>query len=1181
MSAAQADARARRIAQRGFATPLVLEAGAGTGKTAVLVARVVAWCLGPGWERNAARLADAPEDRVAAETLRRVVAITFTEAAAAEMEARVHDALLQIEGGALPIGLDEDALASLGAEVRSARARWLVASLDQLGVRTIHAWCRRLLAAHPLEAELHPRFDVDADGRRQRAVVREVLERRLAEAYEGEDLADHLALALENLGPDRIEEALVYLVEQGVPAEALAREPFDSEALEALRARFREACAELLRAGGPDLRGLSRSPRARELVELAVAADERLGDAAPAELPPLVEIAAGFEVPHRKLLGEWARGRLAKEVEAAVGDRQAAFAAAAGVLQLRLAHLARLEPESLARARRVLGPLLAEASRELRARGVESFDALLQDACRLVGSSAAARIRGEIDQLLVDEFQDTDGTQCEILRRLVLRAPAEERPGLFLVGDPKQSIYGWRRADLAAWYDFVAEVEAAGGERHPLVVNFRSVPAVLGEVERLVAPVMEERPRVQPRFQALEACPRLAAEPGFVAGGRAAVEHWVSWVWDAEAGRRAPVRSRDATELEARAIAADVAALNRDHGVAWNEVALLLRSLGELDVYLGELRAAGVPYVVERDRTYYQRREVIEAQALVRAVLDPLDAVALVALLRSAWVGVPDAALPPLWRQELPSRMAGVHDARDGTRREIARWVTAAARAMPRDVPGLDRVEGWEHSAVAALEAVGALREAFDREPADRFVELLRGALASEPSEAARYLGGYRLANLDRFFRDLVEALEETGGDASAVLAHLRRAVTDEREAEEGRPRDARDRAVHVTTIHKAKGLGFGHVYLAQMHKGEGRDDAQAPRAALRAGRLEYALFGWPTPGFDLAREAEGTVRAAERVRLLYVATTRARDRLVLCGAPQERGGASFAALARPRCAELDLEAWMGELAARQEPARVDAEGVRWRFPALDASLAAPVERDAPRDERWDRDATLASIGRLAAARARAREHEARPFSEPASAKEAPGEERRPPDAGAREAAMLAGVALHAALEHLDPLAGVEDQRAVGRERIARVVAEAGSPELREDAQGRAVEELERFLGGPLRDRLRALAPHVVARELPVLLAPDADARAVGFLSGKLDLVYRDGAGAEAAWVVADYKTDRVEGTTETLQRAAGYRRQGAIYTRALREALALPREPRFELWFIHSGQIHTVPAAP
>jgi ATP-dependent exoDNAse (exonuclease V) beta subunit len=126
------------------------------------------------------------------------------------------------------------------------------------------------------------------------------------------------------------------------------------------------------------------------------------------------------------------------------------------------------------------------------------------------------------------------------------------------------------------------------------------------------------------------------------------------------------------------------------------------------------------------------------------------------------------------------------------------------------------------------------------------------------------------------------------------------------------------------------------------------------------------------------------------------------------------------------------------------------------------------------------------------------------------------------------------------------------------------------------EASEQAIALLGALARGPLAPRLRALAPGVVARELPVLLPADGEAGPVGFVAGAIDLVYRDP--ADGSFVVADWKTDRVEDEARLQQLAAAYAAQGAHYTRALRDALGLPSLPRFELWFLRPGRVLTVP---
>src|SRR5262249_5826692 len=141
-----------------------------------------------------------------------------------------------------------------------------------------------------------------------------------------------------------------------------------------------------------------------------------------------------------------------------------------------------------------------------------------------------------------------------------------DRPGLFLVGDPKQSIYGWRNADLEAYERMLARVREAGGSVGTLRVNHRSVPAILREAERVIAPVMVRRPNLQPTFDALVASEAREAAPGFAAGGRAAVEFWLPAACDRGAPRQ--TRAFEAAPIEARALARDLRELHDAHGVA-------------------------------------------------------------------------------------------------------------------------------------------------------------------------------------------------------------------------------------------------------------------------------------------------------------------------------------------------------------------------------------------------------------------------------------------------------------------------------------------------------------------------------------------------------------------------------------------------------------------------------------
>jgi ATP-dependent helicase/nuclease subunit A len=1197
------DAEARRLAQTEFHRPLVLEAGAGTGKTAALVARVVAWSLGDGWERQARRLAEAGEDptpeSVAPRVLRRIVAITFTEAAAAEMASRVGRALVELERGELPIGLLADALEADG-ELRRERTRALLGALDQLSVRTIHAFCRRLLAEHPLEAGLHPHFEVDADESRARSIAREVMEDALPALVR--DSAELRLLAERRLGPPALEEALLGLLRDGVPPEALAADPLAPERVAELFASLAGALDGFLALEAGRLAGLRRAPKVVATVERLGRLRERLArTAADREgLEALLEwVAADENAVDGSYPAKWVRGDFSKGGLDALGADAGALAARAFPLARALAHFVALDPPLLDAARRLLEPLLAAAWRRLRGAGVETFPMLLRDARDLLATrpDVTRRVRARIDQLLVDEFQDTDRMQCALVRALVLDAPEAERPGLFLVGDPKQSIYGWRDAELGAYDDFVAEVERAGGRREPLVVNHRSAPAILDEVERLVAPVMLRAPGLQPAFEPLLAAPERADDPGFAEPGFAPVEHWVSWRFDREAGAPALTRAGEAAELEARALARDLVRLRREHGVAWSEVALLFRGATDLETYLGALRAAEIPFAVDGDRSYYRRREIIEASALVRCVLDPGDALALVTLLRSAAVGVPDAALVPLWARELPARIAALHAPDAAALEAIGKLVIDSLGDVPRDVPGIERVDGWDRNLLAAVSALAVLRRSFEDDPADAFVEKLRGLFAFELTEAARWLGPYRVANLDRFFRELVEALRDADGDPQAVLRRLRSEVAERRDAAEGRPKEAIEDAVRVLTIHKAKGLDFGHVYVLQLHKGRGRGNEELRAEEVADGRFEYALLGAPTLGCDALRARREAVEENERVRTLYVALTRAKRRLVVAGARPGTGARAsnethVALLAKRRGGTPDLDAAMAALAARDETA-LDEAGARWVFPGL-APDGEPPRAGDERRPCAEPAAVRAAAEALAARRGEAEAAATRSFHAPVSARshesaqddrregrggDEAGEEAAAPPRGGRvgaasDVAAAVGSAVHRALERIDLAAEPAAELARLRSGLAEDLVHALPERERAEALARADALLARFAAGALGARLRGLAPHVVARELPVLLPPDpADPDApAGFLAGRIDLLYRDPDTGE--WVVADYKTDALDGEEALAERARFHAAQGAGYLRAVREALRLDRDPRFELWFLEADRM-------
>jgi len=1213
------DERARKAAQVEYVRPLMLEAGAGTGKTMTLVARVLAWVLGQGWVRaervlraRAHPRGEVEPDRIAARVMSGVVAITFTEAAASEMAERVGRSLAAVESGKTPIGLDL-ALLGLDEPQRRARASALLGALDQLVIRTIHAFCRRLLATFPLEAGLHPRFEVDADGEALRALCRELLERRLREVYGDRGDPDYLALAALGQGPQEIADSLEKLALTAMPAAALERDPLGTEVRGWLYARL-QTHAELLRdVVAPRLEG-GRKDRLRAALSAVEGLDQLCARMAAARDPALDSVAAWVEetLPEsgRKRIEAWARGSFLKTEAEHLEHVDKEVHKEAARLHRLIQHIARLQPDLLELGRRVMRPLLAELERELRSRGIETFAALLRDARDLLlrRPDVALRVRADIDQLLVDEFQDTDRVQCELVRLLALEGPEDSRPGLFLVGDPKQSIYGWRSADLRAYDDFRKLVLDHGGQVHALVVNYRSAPAILEEVSRVHHKVMHPVDGLQPPFEPLVPGEKTRDLTGFSCEPWAPVEYWLTWTEGApgEGPARRTVAAEGITR-ECEALARDLLRLHREQGLGWSDAAVLLRGTGELDSLLQAFRDAGIPYAVERDKNYYRRREIIDAAAFVRCILDPNDHLALLTVLRSPVVGVPDAALIGLWAAGLPGRMSEL-DAPDPARLEaLFQAISDAVRELPRDIPGLDAVSGWDQGLRATLVGIAELREALEHLPADLWVERIRGRFLLEATEAARYQGAYRLTNLERFFRVLIEALERDGGDPQALLRTLRQSVAEAREAEEGRPKETAGDAVQVMTIHKSKGLEFQHVYVLQTGRRPGSPRGRTPTAAavgdydpnlpaLGGEVWEYRLFGAPTLGWDRIEEWTELVTRYERVRTLYVAMTRARERLVLSGdlpraAPELDQCATHADLLARR-GMPPLPERMAELRQTRDGDRVVEADATWTWLALQSGGLDPLtQRRSRGGELPGPDEVARQQRHLLAARAEGDARQRRPigalarpespellratvaerrFSEDRAGDEGLGAGGGDPLKLDERLALSVLSALHRVLETLDLAEPAEEGLRRQRGRLRGYLRALVGPDDLERVEERASELLDRLEEGGLVERLIGLGPRVIARELPLLLPASAapaggEDRPLGYLSASVDLLYR---AVDGGLVVVDYRVEPAPGP-EILASAAAVE---APLLDALEASLG--QRPALELWFLQTGDV-------
>jgi ATP-dependent helicase/nuclease subunit A len=861
-----------------------VEASAGSGKTTLLVSRILAWV------------------RSGRATLPEIVAITFTEKAAAELRLRVREAV-------------EAARAPAEAEERGRLDRAL-AELELAPIRTIHAFCGDLLRQRPVEAGIDPGFRIAAP-LEAALLFEETWERWLEPAAAEAPPALHEAIAL-GIPLEALRELASALVVErdllaGLPA-PLAEDFADLN--REVRARIR-ALAEAAPAGR---RAAEDDRLVRHLADLLgwVEQTDSLGEAE--------QVGAVLtELPLRKVSNVGAQTVWGKEpitrARAALtemGDRVAA------------ARAVRLHNLAAALARWLAGFVHAYGERLARL-GLLDFHDLLGKSRELLRTRPDVRrdFQARYRTLLVDEFQDTDPLQLEIAFFLAEDpagppAPAWDQvrlaPGrLFLVGDPKQSIYRFRRADIET-YARARALVAAQGEILTLHTNFRSVGGLLAAVNRLFESQMQppEDGAYQPAY-----APVVPAPDAPDGDGPLVLE------WPPEAPAPASVDERRAGE--AAALAAVVRRAVGERGwtvrdprtgqprpVGFGDVVCLFRTLGGVALYEDALRAAGVPYRTLGGRHYFARSEVGWALAALTAVEDPYDPVALVAALRSPFFGVPDGALL-------------AHTAAGGRLGYLA--------PLPPESED-DLAPAWR-----------VLRDLHARRVRESPVAIVE-ALYAETEVLATYAldphGEQRVANLLRIL-DTARALEAAGrGTFRQLVRWLRAQDRGGYEESESPIVEEGDEVVRLMTVHAAKGLEFPVVILPDLEWDRGADSRRLwvdRRAeALELGVALGKVNDWDVESENVAglREREQRRADAEQLRLFYVATTRARDHLVLPllgGAP--RGFALF-------CAPLldEGDAGVRRLAVSAEPPP-PVVSIRAAAPALVPADAWAARREA------------------------------------------------------------------------------------------------------------------------------------------------------------------------------------------------------------------------------------------
>lgn len=1128
MSAARSFTSDQQRAISTLGCNLLVNAGAGSGKTAVLVERFVHLLAHP--------------EQSGIDSVSQIVAITFTIKAAQEMRARVRDRL-------------NACLAA--ADSPEERLRWArhLTAFDGGRISTIHALAASLLRANAAEVEggLDPAFEV----------LDEVESRLLADA------------AVEGVLRDTPHDDPALALFAGYSARAIVDElraairwelpPLPDDLIghwarlqagqwEKLRPGLLASLNEQLDWSPPG--GLPQDDR-RWLAWTGACATCGALAAAPEAWPDSLASLAAINLNGGSPKA-WGQGAFDD-----AGDRLKAVRVLAKTAQEWLGAPVTDAVDGLdGRAAALAGhwhALITRAQERYAAlktaRGAVDFDDLERMALALLRKPAVrARYDGaEFRHVMVDEFQDTSETQWEIIQRLADPARAG---ALFLVGDPKQSIYGFRGADARVFAQARQAIETHGGQTIALARSFRTHAQLVRQFNGLFKALF-----VRDEFHPAAAWQTAFGDEDTMGAHRPtrpdqppALEFIFADKKDASGGDDTG-RDREAAALAER-IQALVAA-GRDYG----EITLLFRATASMPVYEEALKEAGIPYVTVAGRGYYDRQEVWDVLALLRALYRPDDALSLATALRSPLFALSDDALlalrqndesgqsPPLW-SALGWAGEGLLPAFPPGEREAAAFATATLTSLREDagrVPLADLID-------EALARTG-----------------YRAILSALPD------GARRRGNLDKLVSKAAEASTLSLGAFLERLADLT-----ERETREGEAVVDVSGAVQLMTIHAAKGLEFPVVILA--------DAGRAPRADSAVLALDD-VFGLtvrlPRAGGEPrsktpqsfacnnATEMHAAREDAELRRLLYVALTRAKDHVIISAAVKQNkdrtvGTKGLLGLLGSVISFDDLLFLTGEDYAAPElfggpgvlrcsrearPRRGHRPISRWpEAPAAPAS--PPPLLQSPALDPWAvarsmSATTVAELGKSRLAQSDDERQQARRRWRNHVLRAPPGQLAPValPPSSVRFRRML-GEIVHKALRWCPPNADEERQRALIESYLweAGILPEAGGERLTQEA----LALLQTVLASDLQQEI-ARAPRVY-RELP--FAWQTGKRAI---YGVIDVLFER---ADGSWALVDYKTASVRDAQAdgALERhAAQYHFQLAVYAAAVQDLLAPP----------------------
>lgn len=508
-------------------------------------------------------------------------------------------------------------------------------------------------------------------------------------------------------------------------------------------------------------------------------------------------------------------------------------------------------------------------TRRLEASRSVDFDRMVAWTRDLVRDDVAVRrtLQRRIHTLIINEFQDVDPIQKELA--YLLAEPAggrDDTPRLMLVGDPKQSIYRFRRADVTVWREVERDFAEGGhGVVVPLEDNFRSVPQVLAAVDATVGRMLDT-PLDGRALEDYEVPYRPVRATRPAPDGPAVEAILVPPRPDNGKVRRAD----DVRAIEAAAIANRARELH-ESGVRWGDMALLLRSWGALDVYRAALARARVPVYALRGEGFLETREVVDLIVALEAVRDPRDDRVLFGFLRSPFVGVKDETLLRIARDTRRPYWWALRDLARGRRRDDLALDAAPEEETERLLAG-----------VRMLDRLVALRDRVAT--ASLLGELLRDSGYTAHLALQGDDGRQRLANVRQF-------VHMVRGAADSGLGDFLRAIQERRGRGDRVPEaplfGEKDDVLTITSIHSAKGLEWPVVFWGDLVRAPVKfyPELLTARGEMRLGRPDIKHDEQPQPWQDLLARIHAE-EAAEDRRLWYVAATRAKDRLILSGVP-------------------------------------------------------------------------------------------------------------------------------------------------------------------------------------------------------------------------------------------------------------------------------------------------------